>query len=450
LRRSQGSIFRFWMPLAATWLMMAVEGPFLAAVIARLPDPKFNLAAYGVAFAFAILVEAPVIMIMSASTALVENGPSFKKLRNFTYTLNVGISVVMILGLIPPVFRFITQDLIGLPDEVARLTYGALIILLPWPAAIGYRRFFQGLLIRAGRTRLVAYGTVVRISAMSSTALLLYAFTSIPGAHLGAAALTAGVCVEAVAARLMVRGTVRKLLRTHVEAGDHEPLDYGRITHFYIPLAMTSLLGLAVQPMVTFFMGHARYPLESLAVLPVVGALSFIFRAMGLSYQEVAIALLGKKHEHARELGRFALTLGLASSAALALIAFTPLANVWFETISGLTPELTAFAILPTQILVPLPALSVLLSFLRAILVQGRLTRPITAATAVEVGGILLVLFALIQGLNVVGVTAAAIAFVAGRIGSNGYLVPPCLRVLRLKSNVQRSTFDDRTSTPDA
>ena len=64
--------------------MMALEGPFLAAVIARLPDPKFNLAAYGVAFAFAILIEAPVIMIMSASTALVEDGPSFRRLRNFT------------------------------------------------------------------------------------------------------------------------------------------------------------------------------------------------------------------------------------------------------------------------------------------------------------------------------------------------------------------------------
>ena len=194
MRRSQKSIFKFWLPLAATWLMMAVEGPFLAAVIARLPDPKFNLAAYGVAFAFAILIEAPVIMIMSASTALVENGPSFKKLRNFTYTLNVGITMVMILVLIPPVFRFIAQGLIGLPDEVARLTYGALVILLPWPAAIGYRRFFQGLLIRSGMTRLVAYGTVVRLSAMLSTALLLNAFTSISGAYLGAAALTAGVC----------------------------------------------------------------------------------------------------------------------------------------------------------------------------------------------------------------------------------------------------------------
>ncbi len=165
-------------------------------------------------------------------------------------------------------------------------------------------------------------------------------------------------------------------------------------------------------------------------MLPVVNSLSFIFRATGLSYQEVAIALLGKRHEHVRELGRFAFVLGLAASAGLAVIGFTPLARVWFETISGLTPELTAFAIVPTRVLAILPALSVLLSFQRAILVQGRLTRPITLATATEVGGIVLALLALIHGLGLVGATAAAIAFLAGRLASNSYLVPPCLRVL--------------------
>ena len=71
------TILIFWLPLAATWLLMSVEGPFLASVIARMDEPKFNLAAYGVAFSFALIVEAPVIMLMSA-----EN--SFKKLRNFT------------------------------------------------------------------------------------------------------------------------------------------------------------------------------------------------------------------------------------------------------------------------------------------------------------------------------------------------------------------------------
>ena len=411
--------------------MMALEGPFLAAIIARLPGPKFNLAAYGVAFAFALLVEAPVIMLMSASTALVEDAPSYRKLRNFTYGLNAILTGCMLLLVVPPVGKLVLETLIGLPDEVARLTYWSLWILLPWPAAIGYRRFYQGLLIRGGRTRLVAYGTVIRLAAMSSTAFLLFKFSSISGAYLGAAALTAAVCVEAVASRIMVRGTLRKLLSIHADESGKVTLDYRRIRHFYIPLALTSVIGLAVHPAITFFLGRAPYPLESLAVLPVVNSLSFIFRALGLSFQEVGIALMGEDYEHVRELGRFALGLGMAASLALALIAFTPLVYVWFETISGLTPELAAFAIAPARILVPLPGLTVLLTFERAILVQRRSTRPITVATAIEVTGIILTLIALVHFFGMVGATAAAVAFVAGRLGANTFLATRCVRALR-------------------
>ena len=63
-------IFGFWLPLAATWLMMATEGPFLAAVIARLADPTYNLAAFGVAYALALVVEAPIIMMMNVPCRL--------------------------------------------------------------------------------------------------------------------------------------------------------------------------------------------------------------------------------------------------------------------------------------------------------------------------------------------------------------------------------------------
>ncbi len=410
---------------------MAFEGPFLAAIIARLPDPLYNLAAHGVAVAFAILVEAPVIMIMTASTALVTDAASFRKLRNYTYAINAAITAAMLVVVTPAVFRWFFQGIIGLPDDVARLTYGALLILLPWPAAIGYRRFFQGLLIRAGLTRLVAYGTLVRLAVMTSTAAVLFGVLALPGAYVGAAALSAGVCFEAVVSRLMARRTVRKLIGTQDKnAPPAEQLDYRRITHFYYPLALTSIVGLAVHPMLTFFMGRARFPLESLAVFPVVHALSFVFRALGLSYQEVAIALMGKDFEHYDELRRFAFGLGIAASAALALIAFTPLAGFWFETVSGLSPELASFAIVPVRILAPFPALSVLLSFQRGILVQGRHTGPITGATVVEVAGIAIAFVAFSNGLDLVGVTAAMIAFVVGRTASNAYLVPATLRVL--------------------
>ncbi len=419
--RSLKAVFFFWVPLAATWFMMAVEGPLLAAVIARLPDPKFNLAAHGVALAFAILVESPVIMMMSASTALVDNATAYRKLRNFAYTLNAVVTVTMIVVLIPPVFNVIMRRLIGLPDEVASLTYGALWILLPWPATIGYRRFFQGLLIRGGRTRLVAYGTMIRLSAMSVTAFVLFKL-GVTGAYVAAAALSVGVCIEAVASRLMARRTVRALRNPENQSDTTTGgLTYRRISSFYYPLALTSLIGLAAHPMLTFFMGQARFPLESLAVFPVVNALSFVFRAMGLSFQETAVALLGKNNQYARELGNFGILLALSASAGLTLIAFSPLADFWLITVSGLSPDLASYAKLPLQILAPLPAFSVLLSYQRGLLVNGRFTKPITGATILEVGGIALIFMFLGFGQNMVGVTAATIAFLVGRLAKEQF-----------------------------
>ncbi len=432
LPRSQRTILIFWLPLAATWLMMAVEGPFLAAVIARVADAKFNLAAYGVAYSFALLIEAPVIMLMSASTALVEDAVSFRRLRAFSYLLCLGTTGALLIVLIPPVFRFLMLDVIALPPEVAQLVYIALWVLLPWPGAIGYRRFYQGLLIREGRTRLVAMGTVLRLTSMAGTAIALYLLSTLPGAYVAAAALSAGVSVEALASRWMARHSVARLLRRGTAgAPGQPPPTYEEIVRFYYPLALTSLIGLAVQPMLTFFMGRSSAPVESLAVFPVVTALTFLFRAMGLSFQEVAIALMGKRFEHVRSLGRFALTLGLASSTGLALVALTPLAGFWFETVSGLTPDLARFAIIPTIVLAPIPFFSVLLSFQRSMLVIVQRTRPVTWATVIEVSGIVVLFPLLGWRLGVVGVTAAAFALVAGRVAGNTYLMRPCKRALR-------------------
>lgn len=431
-RLSQPSILRFWAPLAAAWVMMAVEGPFLAAVIARLPEPEFNLAAYGVAYAFALLAEAPVIMMLTATTALVDDAVSYRRLRAFTYGLIAVVTASLLLLLAPSVFSVLARDLIALPDEVARRTYGALWILLPWPGAIAYRRFHQGLLIRAGRPRLVAYGTALRVSAMTATALLLFFFAELPGAYVGTAALAVGVCVEAAATRLMARSTVSEIAHAPPPPDRVRPLPGQRdILRFYYPLALTSIIGLAVQPLLTFFMGRAPAPVESLATYPVVNALGFLFRSLGIAYQEVAITLMGPRHEHAPELGRFAIALGLATSAALALVALTPLAQLWYGTISGLSPELVGFAIPATLIMAPMPLLSVLLSWQRGIVIVAHTTRPVTWASVLEVATIAILFPLLGWHLDMVGVSAATGAYMLGRLAGNLSLIVPCLRILR-------------------
>ncbi|MFC2083915.1 hypothetical protein ACFLS9_02560 [Bacteroidota bacterium] len=415
-------ILIFWLPLVGTWLMMAIEGPYLSAIIARMSEPKINLAAYGVAFSFALLIEAPIIMMLSASTALVDDIEKYKKLRNFTYFLNAALTFIMIIFLIPQVFYFIAMDLINLPLRVAELTHIATFLMLPWPAAIGYRRFHQGVLIKMNYTRRVAYGTVIRLVTMSLLAITLYLLSSLDGVIVGALSLTTGVIAEALAVKIMSVEAIKKLKGSSSNHENRSELSYKNILSFYYPLALTSILALGVHPIVTFFMGQSRFPLESLAVLPVINALVFIFRSIGLSYQEVGIALIGRNMKNYRVLKNFTILGGLLVMLLLGIIAFTPLSNIWFVQISGLSLSLAAFADLPLKIIWIIPGLSFLLSFQRSVLVFVKRTRYITVATAIEVCSIIIVLIIAVKYLLLIGAVAAMIALVIGRLSANIYL----------------------------
>ena len=422
----------FWAPLALTWLMMAVEGPLLTAVIARMPDPKLNLAAFGVAFAFALIVEAPVIMMMAASTALVSNRETYLKLRRFTQALNVGITLTMLVGLVPAVHHWVIADILGLDPSVSRLTWLPLALLLPWPAAIGLRRFYQGILIRNGMTRRVAYGTALRLVTMAGSTAALVFGTNLQGAAVGAAALSLGVTAEAIGARMLTGRLIRRLLdgRLAETPVDDTGLHYRSIIDFYTPLALTSFLSLGVQPIVTFFVGHGRAPLESLAVLPVIHALVFIFRALGLAFQETAIALFGDRMEGYETLRRFTFLLEIAVFTGLGLIVWTPLAQWWFHSVAGLSNDLVAFAVPAARILTIMPALTVWISWQRAQLVHFKKTSPITWASALEITGVVAGLVAGIMIFDLPGATAAAAALVLGRLAANGWLMPPIRRLL--------------------
>ena len=438
-------IFVFWLPLAATWLMMATEGPFLAAIIARLTEPKINLAAYGVAFSIALLVEAPIIMLMSAATALVKNRDSYLKLRNFAYSLNGLITGLMLIVLVPPVFKLITRSLMGLPEDVARLTYLATAAMLPWPGAIGFRRFYQGILIRSHLTRRVAYGTILRLSSMAATGLVFFLFFRLHGAVVGAIALSVGVTVEALASRIMVHSSIKRLLAEETVPEESDKLSYRSIVVFYYPLALTSILNLGVFPMVTFFMGQSPMALESLAVLPVINSLVFIFRSIGLSFQEVGIALLGDRERNYRPLRKFVVLLGMTVLILYAIVSFSPLAFLWFNKVSGLSLELSRFALLPTKILTVTPVMMVLLSFLRALMVNNRRTKQITLATAIELTTVIVLLVVTTQIFGMIGAIGAAVSLAVARMMANGYLIFPSIRILKKRNLRDQQVLGDES-----
>jgi O-antigen/teichoic acid export membrane protein len=292
------------------------------------------------------------------------------------------------------------------------------------------RRFYQGILIRNNRTRYVTYGTITRLASLTAAVLVSSRWGDLPGACVGSLSLSVGVVCEAVASRLMARGV---LMRLKAGSSEEDPisLTYRDIISFYTPLALTSLLFLSAHSIVTFFVARSAMAVESLAVLPVIGALMFIFRSFGLSYQEAVIALVGDRFEEFVPIRNFALLLVSAVFCSLGLVVLTDLVTIWYRDICGLSPDLAHFALAPTKVLIVLPALEAVMSFQRGLMVAGLRTQPVTLAALVEMVTIVLMLNLAIHSWNMVGAMAAALALVAGRAFSILFLLYPNVALFR-------------------
>ena len=402
---------------------MAAEGPFVNAIVARSTMPKENLAAFGMAFAVAILIEAPVINMMATAVKIVKDYPTYLQLRRFCLTLSTAVTVVMFFIMLPPVFQFWCVDLLALPPEVSEPTWLGLFCLFPWPFAIGYRRLYQGIIIRTGEGTRVTLGTIIRLIAVLISAAI-FTFTGwLEGVALAGTALSVGTISEAIAARLMAQKALNQLERS--PPSEETQWTFRKLWQFYHPLATTTLLGLAVPPLVTFAGGKAAYPLESLAAIPVINALMFIFRAIALSFQEVILAILGKPggEAHLTLLRRFVTGLGILSYVAYFAIAFTPwMFEFWFYQLMGLPSDLGEFLWVPLLLVSLIPGLAIIYSWQRSILIHQGLTKPISGASALELAVVAAILGIGILTTNYSGAVLAMVALSISRGAAAIYL----------------------------
>ena len=325
---SLARIFNTWWPLAASWVLMGAELPAVSAIVARLENPAINLAAYGgIVFPIALLIEAPVIMLLAASTALCKDMASYRLVRKFMMISGATLTGLYILVAFTPLYYVVVEGILGAPEEIVEPARIGLMIMTPWTWSIAYRRFNQGVLIRFGHPQAVTIGTIIRLSADILVLLVGYAMGSLTGVIVATSAVAMGVMSEAVYSGIVVRPVVRNELAIAPPVA--EPLTWRGFFQFYIPLAMTSLLTLLALPIGSAALSRMPRALESLAVWPVISGLIFMFRSLGVAYNEVVVALLDEPLSYAG-LRRFTNLLASATTAGLLLLVVTPLSMIWF------------------------------------------------------------------------------------------------------------------------
>jgi hypothetical protein len=406
-----GQVFRTWWPLAASWVLMALEGPLQTIFVARLADPKIHLAAFGsLVLPIAMLIEAPIIMLLSASTALCVDHDAYRKIRRFMHGLSAALTVLHIVIALSPLYHLLVVNVLHAPPEIVEPGRIGFILMIPWTWAIAYRRFNQGVLIRFGRSLTVGVGTLIRLCANGVVLTVGFTLIKVPGTTLAALAIMAGVLSEAVYAGLCVRPVLQTSLP---DASPTQPLSYRAFLRFYVPLSLTSLVFLGIRPVLSAAVGRMPNALDSLAVLPVINGLVFLFRSVGAAYNEVVIAHLDRQGSSIA-LGRFARWLALGTTLGLVVIAATPLSRVWFGSISGLDGSLMELAQSSLWLTLLLPGLAATQSFLQGIILHSKRTRSITEAVFVYLVASVVVLWV---GVAWGGTSGAFVALASLAVG---------------------------------
>lgn len=419
-----GRIFTTWWPLALGWLIMTVEIPALSAIIARLAEPERNLAAWGVVFPLVLILGAPMMMILSASTALSKDWASYVRVRRYMWALVAGLTSLHALLAFTPLFDLIVNDIIAAPPEIIEPARLGMRLLLPWSAAVAYRRLTYGVLIRFGHTGWVTMGAVVRLAVDAlCLAFLFLLYTgfdvNITGIMLATGVFSCGVVGEAIYAAWRVGPVLRDQLQPAPAVAQR--LTLPSFLRFYIPLVMTSLLQVVVQPISTAALSRMPEPLQTLAVWPVVYGLLIIWMSAGMAYTEAVVVLLDEPNATQR-LHQFTVRLAAITSGLLLLMVATPLADLWFDKIAALPPGLVTPARQALWLAILLPALTVIQSWHQGALMNERRTSGITEAMFLAlIGHVAILVMGVVWG-GVSGLYVGVAALIAGNLARSAWL----------------------------
>ena len=373
-------VFSLWWPLASSWLLMGIEMPMLAAAMTRMPGGDPHLAALSaLVYPLSILIESPIIMLLAASTALASDLRIHDQLRRFTHLACCLLTALHVLVAFTPLFDWIALDLIGVPNETVEPGRLGMQIMTPWTWAIGYRRFQQGVLIRCERSRLVVYGTMIRLVANVLVLSVGIAVGTWSGIVVGTVGVGCGVIAEAAWAGFCFG----RFARPQLAAQPPQPaLQWRRFAAFYIPLALTPMITIVIQPIGSWAMCQMAEPMLSLAAWPAVYGLVFLTRTAGYAFNEVVVTMAGKPGG-VIALRKCGYWIGAAATILLLALAATPLGEFWFASVTGLSPELTTLAGSSLLVAILMPGYAVAQNYHQGILVHQHRTRPITEAVVI-------------------------------------------------------------------
>jgi hypothetical protein len=285
-----------------------------------------------------------------------------------------------------------------------------------FPLFVGYRRINHGVLVYAGKSKLVSLTSFVRVFVLAFSLLSFYYLgSSLSGNTIVAISVALSYFLETVASDLLVRKYALNYLTKNPSS-----LIVKSAWVFCSPMILSSLISQLMLPVGAAVLFRLPQAQLSLVIWPAVSGFLQLARTPGSALIELT-ASIGDNPENFSKIEKFTFKIGLVLLTLLLIFAFTPLANFYFGRLGGLNPEYANFAAHTMMFAVFFPALETRLWYLTGAAYALKMTKLGAHATIIATSlGLFLYAIAIRQSY-IPGAVFVVLMWTAGTIAESSY-----------------------------
>lgn len=403
-------VLRFYLPLAATSMLMMVTHSVVSSAMARTLAPAIALAGYSGAYSVSQLFEAPCYSMQRMALTFVSGKKSFAVVTKTAVRMLSVLVVALLVLSWTPLSKTVLMDIMGLTEEVYGAALPSLRIFILWPLSSSVRSIYQSLIVLRKRTGWLTVNMLIRVGIMFLAATVLPRIW--PQGPVGATILMIGLCAESILGFVVAKKAIPPLGEDSPEGVELTP---NRVLSFALPLALAASVQTFAKPVVTASLSRTVSPEVTLAGYQVASSFSYILLALTYNiYQAVLIFI--KDRQSFRQIRTFVIFLGVTGTAVLAICNIPAVGNWVFGGVIGTTPEITAEAMRTLSMLAVTPLVFALVEFYSGMLMLTRQAVAVTAAKMVNVAVTSITVLTLVRSFPGLGGALGSLSIVAGGI----------------------------------
>ncbi|MBF2070592.1 hypothetical protein [Fischerella thermalis] len=412
--RSLLALLTQFIPLSLSDVAMTLGDPLQTSALSRLAYPQETLAGVGVVKGVAVFLESPIITILHASTALGGQAKSRRALWQFTMIAGLSLSGIFLLLTWEPLYNWLLLDVFGVSASIAARGRTAFLLMFLWPFVIAWRRFFQGLLIRAQKSIAVGWASVARLTWVI-VSLAVGVTLRLDGAFLAGITMMGAILIEAVLVTwfCMRLGAISILNQQGYSETKKLPQTLSGVSFYYLPLASTMLLVWGARAILLSLIARAFDGSLALAVWPAAWGLVLAIANGTRMIQQVVISAYEETSK--RTLATFVIIVGLSFTLIPFWLGYTEQGLFLLGQFLGNNPSLVKASRPVIQILSCFPLLLALQNTFQGLLIHKGKNWFINLATVVAATFTLVICGSLIFTKHS-GATSAAYGMLAGVI----------------------------------